>query len=217
MMRFILASKSPRRSFFLQKRGYLFHTLPVEISEILDENLSIERAVEDLAMRKGKALVEGDLLDSKHTYVILSADTIVYHQGKVLGKPENAQDAFKTLKSLSGTTHKVITAFCLYHSGTHEYVCDHEVSEVTFRPLSDQEIQEYVATGDPMDKAGSYGIQSLASQFTGGTALQMGSTFQMERRDFVVNFTGTLENIAGLPIDKVEQRLAEKKWPVPKN
>lgn len=217
MMRFILASKSPRRSFFLQKRGYLFHTFPVEISEILDENLSVERAVEDLALRKAKALVEGHSLEPGHPYLVLSADTIVYHQGKILGKPQNEQDAFDTLKSLAGATHKVITAFCLYQTETSDYLCDHEVSEVTFRPLSDKEIQDYVATGDPMDKAGSYGIQSLASQFTGGTALQMGSTFQMERRDFVIKFTGTLENIAGLPIDKVEQRLAEKNWHVPKN
>lgn len=219
MMRFILASKSPRRSFFLQKRGYLFHTFPVEISEILDENLSIERAVEDLALRKAQALVEGSFLEPGLEYVILSADTIVYHEGKVLGKPQNEQDAFKTLKSLSGKTHKVITAFCLLNVKNNEFLCDHEVSEVTFRDLKDQEIRDYVATGDPMDKAGSYGIQSLASKFTGGTALQTdnsGKTFQMERRDFVLKFTGTLENIAGLPIDKVEQRLREKKWDVPK-
>lgn len=212
MMRFILASKSPRRSFFLQKRGYLFHTFPVEISEILDENLSVERAVEDLALRKAQALVDqGQLAPGQH-YVILAADTVVFHKGRILGKPQNEQDAFETLKSLSGQTHKVITAFCLLNTQTREFLCDHEVSEVTFRPLSDEEIREYVATGDPMDKAGSYGIQSLASQFTGGEALQTDGTFQMKRRDFVSQFTGTLENIAGLPIDKVEQRLREKNW-----
>lgn len=212
MMRFILASKSPRRSFFLKKRGFSFHTFPVEISEILDENLSIERAVEDLALRKARALVEGGHLAPGQGYVILSADTVVYHQGRVLGKPQNEQDAFETLKSLSGQTHQVITAFCLFNTVTGDHLCDHETSEVTFRPLSDEEIRDYVATGDPMDKAGSYGIQSLASQFTGGEALKTDGTFQMKRRDFVLQFTGTLENIAGLPIDKVEQRLREKKW-----
>lgn len=250
MMRFILASKSPRRSFFLKKRGFSFHTFPVEISEILDENLSVESAVEDLALRKAKALVQQGKLEPGYGYVILSADTVVYHRGKVLGKPINEQDAFETLKSLSGQTHQVITAFCLLNTRTNEHLCDHEVSEVTFRPLSDEEILDYVATGDPMDKAGSYGIQSLASQFTGGEPLNTDvvgevtpaigatdaakrrtvsevasgvkggvdavakteTTFQMKRRDFVVNFTGTLENIAGLPIDKVEQHLREKRW-----
>lgn len=213
MVRFVLASKSPRRSFFLQKRGYLFHTFPVEISEILNENMSIELAVEDLAYRKAMALVESGQLELGPEYVILSADTIVYHQGRVLGKPQDVGDAIATLSSLSGQTHQVITAFCLLNTKLNEYVTDHEVSEVTFRPLTDLEIRDYVATGDPMDKAGSYGIQSLAKGFS----LKMGDPFEMERRDFVLRFTGSLENIAGLPIDKVEQTLQEKKWRVPKN
>ncbi|MCC6138173.1 MAG: septum formation protein Maf [Bdellovibrionaceae bacterium] len=217
MVRFVLASKSPRRNFFLKKQGYLFHTFPVEISEILDENLSIECAVEDLALRKAQALVESGLLEAGPEYVILSADTIVYHQGRVLGKPSDPEDAFETLKSLSGKTHKVITAFCLLNTKNNDFLVDHEVSEVTFRALEETEIREYVATGDPMDKAGSYGIQSLAKDFTGGVPLQLGDSFKLERRDFVIHFTGSLENIAGLPIDRVEQRIAEKKWVLPKH
>lgn len=212
MVRFVLASKSPRRSFFLQKRGYLFHTHPVEISEILKENMSIECAVEDLALRKAMALAEANILEKGPEYVILSADTIVYHRGRVLGKPKNREDAVATLKSLSGQTHRVITAFCLYNSKTEDTILDHEVSEVTFRQLTDQEIEDYVATGDPMDKAGSYGIQSLAKGFS----LNMGDPFEAERRDFVVQFTGTLENIAGLPVDLMEKRLAENNWQLPK-
>lgn len=212
MVRFVLASKSPRRSFFLQKRGYLFHTFPVEISEILNENMSIESAVEDLAYRKAQALVASGTLDAQAQYVILSADTIVYHRGRVLGKPENPEEAVATLRSLSGQTHQVITAFCLLHTARGEFLTDHEISEVTFRELTEQEIRDYVATGDPMDKAGSYGIQSLAKGF----ALQMGDPFAAERRDFVVQFTGSLENIAGLPIDLVEKRIQEKQWQLPK-
>ncbi len=212
MVRFVLASKSPRRSFFLQKRGYLFDTFPVEISEILNENMSIECAVEDLAHRKALALIEAQVLEPGPEYVILSADTIVYHESRVLGKPESALEAVETLLSLSGKTHQVITAFCLYNSKLQDFVCDHEVSNVTFRVLTEQEIKEYVATGDPMDKAGSYGIQSLAKGFE----LKMGDPFAASRRDFVLNFTGSLENIAGLPIDKVEQKLYEKQWNVPK-
>lgn len=212
MVRFLLASQSPRRRFFLQKRGYLFHTFPVEISEFLNKNLSIEKAVEDLALRKAMALVQTGILESKEEYVILAADTVVYHQGRVLGKPKDEEEAVSTLKELSGSTHKVITAFCLLHWPRQETVLDHEVSEVTFRTLSDAEIRDYVATGDPMDKAGAYGIQSLAKGFQ----LDMGDPFQAQRRDFVVDFTGSLENIAGLPVAKVEAALARKNWILPK-
>jgi septum formation protein len=212
MVRFVLASQSPRRKFFLQKRGYLFHTFPVEISEILDENLSIERAVEDLAHRKAMAAVQMGQLEPGLEYIILAADTIVHHQGLVLGKPLDTQDAVKTLKKLSGQTHQVITAFCLLHGPSGETILDHEISNVTFRKLLDSEIEAYVATGDPMDKAGSYGIQSLAKGFQ----LEMGDPFQAQRRDFVVDFTGTLENIAGLPVAKMEEALAKKNWVLPK-
>ncbi|MCB9073286.1 MAG: septum formation protein Maf [Bdellovibrionaceae bacterium] len=208
----MLASQSPRRKFFLQKRGYLFHTFPVEISEILNENLSIENAVEDLAQRKAQTLVQSGKLEPGQEYVILAADTIVYHRGRVLGKPKDRAEAIETLTQLAGDTHQVITAFCLLHWPSGDFVTDHEVSHVTFRPLSQSEISEYVDTGDPMDKAGAYGIQSLAKGFS----LEMGDPFQAERRDFVLDFTGSLENIAGLPIAKVESALAQKNWIIEK-
>ena len=223
MMRFILASKSPRRSIFLRERGYLFHTFPVEISEFLDKNLSIEKAVEDLARRKAQALVEGGTLDPAFEYLILSADTVVFHDGEVLGKPKDQQDAFNTLSRLSGSTHQVITAFCLWNTGEARFVTGHSVSEVEFRELSDDEVWEYVRSGDPMDKAGSYGIQSLAREFIrenshrigGAEQEQLGSTFRTEGRDFVTSFTGSLENIAGLPIDDVEALASAEGWEFP--
>jgi septum formation protein len=229
MMRFILASKSPRRSFFLRERGYLFHTFPVEISEFLDKNLNISVAVEDLAQRKARALVEtiqkGSILDPKSHYLILAADTIVFHKGNVLGKPMDQNDAFQTLRRLSGDTHQVITAFCLWNTLENRFVTSHSTSDVTFRPLTDEEIWQYVRSGDPLDKAGSYGIQSLARgfikknshQIQGAKEEQLGSTFRTEGQDFVTSFTGSLENIAGLPIDDVERVAREQGWEFPRN
>lgn len=194
MLSLVLASKSPRRKYFLEQRGFVFHTIPIEISEILNKNLSIECAVEDLAMRKAKALVESGELEAFKSYLILSADTIVYQNGQEIGKPKDQEDAFQTLKKLSGVQHQVITAYCLWPS-TGSPIVGHCISDVKFRLLTDQEIRDYIATGDPMDKAGSYGIQSLG-------------------RNFVESFTGTLENIAGLPIHEIERVIQEQNWNV---
>lgn len=195
MLRFILASQSPRRSFFLQKRGYVFHTFPVEISEFLDKNLRVEEAVEKIAWEKAQALVESGQLDPAQGHLILSADTLVFFQGEALGKPKDQEEAFKTLKKLAGQTHQVITAFCLWNTLEKRYVVGHCTSEVRFNPLTDQQIKDYIATGDPMDKAGSYGIQSLG-------------------RHLVAEFTGTLENIAGLPVDEIEKVMENEGWKV---
>lgn len=197
MVQFILASKSPRRHFLLKEKGYKFQTSSIEISEILNENLSVERAIEQLALEKAQALVESGRLSTDQTYLILSADTVVYQGGEVLGKPKDQEHAFELLKRLSGESHQVITAFCLWHTGEKRYVLKHRISDVTFRELSDAEIRAYIATGDPMDKAGAYGIQS-------------------EGRHFVTKFTGGLENIAGLPVDLVEKTMTENNWHVNK-
>jgi septum formation protein len=197
MLRFVLASKSPRRQFFLQKHGYVFHTLPVEISEFLDKNLRVELAVEDLAKRKAQAFVESPEGLKMHPSVVLSADTIVVYKDEILGKPKDQKDAFKTLQKLSGNSHRVITGYCLWNTQTNEIVLGHGTSDVEFRHLNKEEIWDYVKSGDPMDKAGSYGIQS-------------------EGRKFVKSFTGTLENIAGLPIDEIEEKIKLSGWQLPK-
>ncbi len=224
MLRFVLASKSPRRQFFLQKRGYVFHTLPVEISEFLDENLRVELAVEDLAKRKAQALVESPEGLKMHPSVVLSADTIVVYKDEILGKPKDQQDAFETLQKLSGNTHRVITGYCLWNTQTSEIVLGHGTSQVEFRHLNKEEIWDYVKSGDPMDKAGSYGIQSLARQLIRNQhreldkaeGVELGSTFRYQGEDFVKNFTGTLENIAGLPIDEIEEKIKLSGWQLPK-
>lgn len=224
MLRFVLASKSPRRQFFLEKRGYVFHTFPVEISEFLDKNLRVELAVEDLAKRKAEAFVQSSEALKMAPMVVLSADTIVVYKDEILGKPKDQKEAFFTLQKLSGHKHRVVTGYCLWNTQTDQVVKGHEVSEVEFRQLSDEEIWDYVRSGDPMDKAGSYGIQSLARQLIrrkqheldSVIGEELGSTFRFEGEDFVKNFTGTLENIAGLPIDEIEKKIQELGWILPR-
>lgn len=223
MLRFILASQSPRRRFFLEKRGYLFHTFPVEISEFLDKNLRVEDAVEVLAEEKAQALVESGRLAGMEPCLILSADTIVHFKEQILGKPKDQDQAFETLKTLSGQTHRVITAFCLWHLPSQKKVRGHAVSEVEFRDLQDEEVWDYVRSGDPMDKAGSYGIQSLARNFIRDNHISLdqaqgkdlGSTFRTNGLDFVKNFTGSLENIAGLPVEEIEKVIKREGWTLP--
>lgn len=181
-------------------------------------------AVEDLARRKAQALVETLEKDAAEPTVILSADTIVVFKNEVLGKPKDQQDAFETLRRLAGNAHHVVTGYCLWNTQIPKIVTGHAVSEVEFRPLIDEEIWDYVKSGDPMDKAGSYGIQSLARQWIRGQHQQLeeaegeelGSTFRFQGEDFVKNFTGTLENIAGLPMDQIEKQLQELGWTLPK-
>ncbi len=224
MLRFVLASKSPRRRFFLQKRGYVFHTFPVEISEFLDKNLRVELAVEDLAKRKAQALVQSLEKEGSEPTLILSADTIVVFKNEVLGKPKDQQDAFETLRRLAGQSHRVITGYCLWNTQIPKIITGHAISDVEFRSLTDEEIWDYVKSGDPMDKAGSYGIQSLArqlirkqhQQLDEAEGEELGSTFRFKGEDFVKKFTGTLENIAGLPIDQIEKQMQELGWALPK-
>lgn len=181
-------------------------------------------AVEDLARRKAQALVESTQLAPYLPAVILSADTIVAFEEQILGKPKDQEDAFLTLQKLSGKSHDVITGYCLWNTQTSQIVCDHSVSRVKFRPLTEEEIWDYVRSGDPMDKAGSYGIQSLArqlirrehQQLDEAQGEELGSTFRYQGEDFVKEFSGTLENIAGLPIDDVEKHLQSLGWKVPR-
>ncbi len=181
-------------------------------------------AVEDLAKRKAQALVESPEGLKLHPSVVLSADTIVVYKDEILGKPKDQKDAFETLKKLSGQTHKVITGYCLWNTQTGEKILGHGVSLVEFRKLDEEEIWDYVKSGDPMDKAGSYGIQSLARQLIRSQhreldqaeGEELGSTFRFQGTDFVKKFTGTLENIAGLPIDEIEEKIKLSGWQLPK-
>ena len=160
-MQLILASKSPRRREILGAMGYHFDILTSEADESLPEGMTPREGVELLAIRKGEAVAR--TLKEGEDVAILSSDTLVDLDGTALGKPINEEDAFRMLRSLSGATHYV-------HTGVAVRCGDRVVSGVDstavyFRPLSDEEIRAYIKTGDPMDKAGSYGIQGAAGAF----------------------------------------------------
>jgi septum formation protein len=175
--RLILASGSPRRLELLTRMGYEFETRASDVDEHVDA--PPREAVMILARRKAMAAAEG--LTSG---VVLAADTLVAVDGEALGKPRDADEARAMLKKLSGREHEVFTGVCLLDAATGRQAVHAERTGVLFRTLTDSEIDGYVATGEPMDKAGAYGIQGGASRF-------------------VTAINGSFENVMGLPVDSV--------------
>lgn len=195
----ILASQSPRRRDLLSKAGFKFQTLSVEISENLNENLSLDDALMDLAGRKARALVEAGKLPKSGGFVILSADTIVILESEIINKPVDVDDAHAILGRLSGKTHTVKTAVSLMkvqngHIGSQTF-SGVETSYVTFSSLTQNQIRNYVREKKPFDKAGAYGVQDVPS-------------------DFLKEFKGPVDNVMGLPVDLVKQLIEKSGWDV---
>lgn len=189
----ILASESPRRRQLLQQAGFVFTVSSVKVSEIPDKNLNVNEQILDIARRKGRAALTSLKSSEAGPFIVLSADTEVIFDNVPLGKPADEQDACRLLGLLSGKTHQVMTAVHLIDSVSGEEISQIETTQVVFRELSSQEILDYVATKEPMDKAGAYAIQGLG-------------------RQFVAEFIGSYENVVGLPVHVVEKCLAEKNW-----
>ena len=153
-MKLILASQSPRRRELLGLMGFSdFIVRPARGEERADPGLAPDRLVETLSRQKAREVAAGAGPDD----VIVAADTVVAADGRILGKPRDEADARAMLTLLSGRTHAVYTGFTVRRGGRE--VTGHETTEVVFRPLTGEEIDAYVATGEPMDKAGAYGIQ----------------------------------------------------------
>jgi len=182
----ILASKSPRRQELLRQMDLDFSIVLKEVDESYPEELSPEEVAVYIAEKKAKAY-DGTLTNE----AVLTADTIVCIDGLILGKPENSAHAVEMLKRLSGRVHKVITGVCILYK--QQYNLFHDVSEVFFRKLTDEEIINYVDKYQPMDKAGAYGIQ----EWVGITAIQ--------------RIEGSYTNVVGLPTEKVYQQLLRLK------
>ncbi|MFZ3228804.1 MAG: Maf family protein [Pseudobdellovibrio sp.] len=201
----ILASQSPRRSEILKNANYYFVSFPTHVSEIPDKNLNVDQQIIDIARRKARfCLLEArdnglGSMPSKPNIpnlsndIILAADTMVCLQDQILGKPNDENMAFDFLKSLSGRTHQVKTAVYLIDVSSLEELSLIETTDVTFRTLTDQEIKDYIKTGEPMDKAGAYAIQGLG-------------------RSFVSSFTGDFNNVVGLPLHAIEKVFKIKSW-----
>lgn len=156
MKKIILASASPRRREILHNMGLEFTVMPAADEE-KTEKVQPPEVVEELSLSKAMSI-------SKHVgkdTLIIGADTVVAFEGRILGKPKNQKDAFETLKLLQGTTHQVYTGVTILCGDSGEWipVTFSECTQVTFYPVSEEEILRYVESGEGMDKAGSYGIQ----------------------------------------------------------
>ena len=190
----ILASQSPRRAEILKSAGFLFSILPTYVSEIPDENLSLDQQILKIAVDKARA-AQSTITDQSLDAVVLSADTMVCIGNKPIGKPVDVADAQNTLRQLSGIEHQVKTGVVLLDLRSKKLISHIETTNVKFRTLSDQEIFDYVATGEPMDKAGSYGIQGIGKKF-------------------IAAIDGDYNNVVGLPIKKVQELLEANKWQI---
>jgi septum formation protein len=167
----ILASASPRRLAIMHENGYAPEVIPADIEEQIPSFLTPEEAVMHLAL--SKALAVKKRLAARDTEeaaplpasLIVGADTIVVSNRKILGKPEDKDDARKMLRDLSGITHQVLTGVAMAATDTDSTICFCEVTHVTFRDLPKQELEAYLDTNEPYDKAGGYGIQGTFSQY----------------------------------------------------
>ena len=181
--RLILASGSPRRRELLSRMGYSFETCSPNVDDHAEGRA--DEIVAMLAQRKARSAA---LLYENG--IVIASDTLVSLDGCPLGKPVDAQDARRMLKQLSGREHEVFTGVCLLNAATGTELQRTVRTGVLFRRLSSQEINDYVDSGDPMDKAGAYGIQGAAGAF-------------VERLD------GSYENVMGFPVDDVREMLEQ--------
>lgn len=161
MKHIILASASPRRKEILQLADLFFDIMPSNAEEITTKTAPHE-VVMELASIKAKDIYE----QSDKQSMVVGADTVVAYQGQILGKPADKEDAKRMLFMLSGQTHEVYTGVCVIEDG--EAKTFYEETKVTFYEISEDEIDHYIETGEPMDKAGSYGIQGKAAVFIKG-------------------------------------------------
>jgi septum formation protein len=187
----ILASQSPRRAELLRNAGISFEVCPADLDEQMRAGEDAFEYVKRLAREKALAVLDG----SPAGTVVLGADTTVLVDGESLGKPMDAGDAQRMLASLSGRTHQVVTGVCVARrdsTGKTVAEVEFEVTEVEFAAMSAEEIAAYVATGEPMDKAGAYGIQGRASRW-------------------IPQIRGCYFNVVGLPVARVCAMLARVK------
>ncbi|MHC4859543.1 MAG: Maf family protein [Planctomycetota bacterium] len=184
-MTLVLASTSPRRRLLLTEAGIDHRVVHVPVDESLPVGLPPEEAVRDLAERKARAALT-EVAEGQ----ILAADTAVVLDGTLLGKPRSREEAREMLRRLSAREHRVMTGVCLVDAAVGQSRTRVVTSRVRFRELSEAEIEEYVETGEPLDKAGAYGIQGAAGAF-------------------VVGLVGPLDNVVGLPVEEVREMLLE--------
>ena len=188
MNEIILASQSPRRKELLENIGLDFEVVVSEADEsaVSKEDVPVGVYVQELALIKAVAVAKKVLKNKKA--IIISADTIVTKDGEILGKPSDEEDAMRMLLSLSGREHEVYTGYCVMRIKDGYTVCNHVKTSVKFKELTDEKIKSYIETGEPMDKAGAYGIQGL-----GGILIE--------------KIDGDYANVVGLPVSALADTL----------
>lgn len=190
-MRIILASASPRRRELLTQIGIPFEICVSDVEERVSSTVPAE-VVQELSRQKAAAVAAAvaETAAACQTLVI-GADTIVACDGEILGKPKGAEDAVRMLRLLSGREHEVYTGVTFVYDrgdGTRDIRSFYECTKVYFAPMTEEEIAEYVATGDPLDKAGAYGIQGFCARY-------------------ITGISGDYNNVVGLPVGRVYQEL----------
>lgn len=179
-MKLVLASKSPRRSEILKNSGIEFTVRSANADETIQDGTAPQDAVVFLATRKAMAVERAD------DETVLGADTVVVLDGEILGKPHSREEAFNMIKKLSGRIHSVFTGVCAIGGGIS--ITFAEETRVQFYELTDEEINAYIDTDEPYDKAGAYGIQGLASKF-------------------VRRIEGDYFNVMGLPVSAIYEKI----------
>ncbi|MFV0497200.1 MAG: Maf family protein [Candidatus Fimivivens sp.] len=183
-MALILASASPRRFELLKLITEEFLVVTSQADESLSSGILPQQAVALLARRKAQAVAANRCGD-----VIIGADTVVALDGQIFGKPCDRKQAAEMLRMFSGRTHEVYTGVCIWHQGVAD--CFSQVAKVTFAEMDAQEIADYVASGEPDDKAGAYGIQGMGARF-------------------VAHLEGDYYTVMGLPVQALYQALRQK-------
>ena len=183
-MTVVLASQSPRRRELLGQMGFTdFVIRPAKGEEVVDPDLLPDKLVEELSRQKCEEVAAASGADD----LVIAADTVVAIDGTVLGKPRSEQDAFAMLSRLSGRHHTVYTGVTVRRG--EQILTAHEATRVHFRPLTQEEIEAYISTGEPMDKAGSYGVQGKGALL-------------------VEKLNGDFFNVMGLPVLRLSRMLA---------
>lgn len=185
-IRVILASASPRRRELLMQVGVVPEIIPSDVEETISSTKP-EEVVLELSAQKAESVAAQTLKEHIHA-VVLGADTVVAADGEILGKPRDEQDAVRMLSMLQGRTHQVYTGVAMIFGETGERVTFTEKTDVTVYPMTEKQIRQYVATKEPMDKAGAYGIQGAFAAYIKG-------------------ISGDYNNVVGLPVGRVCQEL----------
>jgi len=189
MVKLILASNSPRRKKILTDLGLDFEVVPSNFDEKLEDDTFSYEKIEDIATKKCLDVSNRSDKDS----IVIAADTVVVLHNKILGKPHSKEEAYKMLEELSGETHSVVTSICGINTKTNRAASLSTTSYVRFNELSEYLIKYYVDTFNPLDKAGSYGIQELPPSF-------------------IDKFEGSYENIIGLAPEAVQSVLKQLEY-----